>query len=185
MKNENFIRVYDNVFTSEHCDSIVQIHKNNIDTNSAIIQSHPTRKDKSIVLSDVLGGGSHEVITSINDCLTTALMMYADEFPILQRISFASYAIKLQKTVPSGGYHQWHCEQSAYDHASRILTWTVYLNDIEEGGETEFLYQSTRVKPKKGSVMFFPSSFTHTHRGNPPLSQDKYIATGWYYLKQE
>ena len=25
----------------------------------------------------------------------------------------------------------------------------------------------------------WPSSYPHTHRGNPPLNQDKYIMTGW------
>ena len=30
------------------------------------------------------------------------------------------------------------------------MAWMVYLNDVEEGGETEFLYQKLKVKPKKG-----------------------------------
>jgi hypothetical protein len=55
----------------------------------------------------------------------------------------------------------------------------IYLNDVEDGGETEFIYQSTRVKPKKGTVVIAPSSFTHTHRGNPPLNGEKYIFTSW------
>ena len=56
----------------------------------------------------------------------------------------------------------------------------VYLNDVKEGGETEFQYQKLRVKPKRGTVLIWPGGFTHLHRGNPPLSGDKYIATGWY-----
>ena len=55
----------------------------------------------------------------------------------------------------------------------------VYLNDVEEDGETEFLYQELKLKPKKGRVVIWPGSFTHLHRGNPPRST-KYIATGWY-----
>jgi hypothetical protein len=54
-----------------------------------------------------------------------------------------------------------------------------YLNDVEEGGETEFLYQGVRVKPKKGTIILCPAAFTHTHRGNPPLSGDKYIINTW------
>jgi hypothetical protein len=54
-----------------------------------------------------------------------------------------------------------------------------YLNDVEEGGETEFLYQKKRVKPVKNRVVVWPAGFTHTHRGNPPLSNAKYIITGW------
>ena len=63
----------------------------------------------------------------------------------------------------------------------------IYLNDVEEGGETEFLYQSIRVAPKAGTLLIWPAGFTHTHRGNPPLSGDKYIATGWvqYYTSDQ
>ena len=54
-----------------------------------------------------------------------------------------------------------------------------YLNDVTEGGETEFLYQKCRFKPEKNTLLVWPSQFTHIHRGNPPLSNDKYIITGW------
>ena len=62
----------------------------------------------------------------------------------------------------------------------RVLVNMMYLNDVDEGGETEFLYQSMRVQPKKGRVVIWPAGFTHTHRGNPPLAGEKYIATAWY-----
>jgi len=55
----------------------------------------------------------------------------------------------------------------------------LYLNTVSEGGETEFLYLHRRIKPLQGRLLIFPASFTHTHRGNPPLSGDKYILTSW------
>ena len=61
----------------------------------------------------------------------------------------------------------------------RLLFFILYLNDIEEGGETEFLYFKRRVKPQKGRLLLAPCGFTHYHRGNPPLSGDKYILTSW------
>ena len=73
----------------------------------------------------------------------------------------------------------WHSESSARGVCNRILAWTLYLNDVEEGGETEFIYQHLRIKPKVGTVIIWPAGFTHTHRGNPPISGDKYIITGW------
>ena len=36
-----------------------------------------------------------------------------------------------------------------------------------------------------GDVIMFPASFTHTHRGNPPLGGTKYIATSWGIIQDE
>lgn len=88
--------------------------------------------------------------------------------------------IKIQKTLPTEGYHVWHCENAALRDSSRILAWMIYLNNVKEGGETEFLYQSLRVAPKKGTLVIWPAGFTHVHRGNPPISGEKYIMTGWF-----
>ncbi|SHF76422.1 2OG-Fe(II) oxygenase superfamily protein [Microbulbifer donghaiensis] len=84
-----------------------------------------------------------------------------------------------------GGYYHWHSEH--YPHPSdpnqkslhRVLFWLLYLNDVEEGGETEFHYQGVKIKPRKGSLILSPCGFTHTHRGNIPQSHDKYILTSW------
>ena len=93
--------------------------------------------------------------------------------------------VKIQKTEPTEGYHIWHHESNYVykDLLERVLAYTVYLNDVDEGGETEFLYQSKRIPPRKGTVVIFPAGYTHYHRGNPPLKGNKYIATGWICTK--
>ena len=55
--------------------------------------------------------------------------------------------------------------------------------DIEEGGETEFLHFSKRVKPKTGRIVIWPAAFPYVHRGNPPLAGEKYILTSWMMLR--
>ena len=87
--------------------------------------------------------------------------------------------MKIQKTLPAQGYHIWHCENMSKFHNGRILTWILYLNDIEDGGESEWLYLSKRTPPKQGKLVLWPAGFTHTHRANPPLKDTKYILTGW------
>ncbi len=92
--------------------------------------------------------------------------------------------VNLQKYVRGeGGYPHWHSEIYPKDETCeplhRVLAFQFYLNDVREGGETEFYYQKRAIAPKAGRMVVFPAGFTHTHRGNRPESSDKYIATSW------
>ena len=87
-----------------------------------------------------------------------------------------------------GGYPYWHSEvypQLQHNDAlHRLLLFMFYLNDVDEGGETDFYYQGRSVKPKTGRMVIAPAYFTHTHRGNIPKSNDKYILTSWLLFNQ-
>jgi hypothetical protein len=106
---------------------------------------------------------------------------YAKSYPAMEKISGDLYirGLRLQKTLPGEGYHTWHFEADNVLSSRRICAWSLYLNTVEEGGETEFLYQKKRYKPEQGNVLIWPAGYTHTHRGNPPLSGEKFLITGW------
>ena len=98
-------------------------------------------------------------------------------------------SINLQRyTAGTGGYPYWHCElypkDASCETLHRTVLWTIYLNDSFEEGETEFLYQQRKIKPKVGSLLIAPTAFTHTHRGNKPIGGDKYIATSWLLFQR-
>lgn len=106
--------------------------------------------------------------------------IYADKFAVLSTLKqHKIFSVKIQKTLPGQGYHVWHCEASTKENSARMMAFILYLNDVNEGGETEFLYRKRRVQPKKGRLLLWPSGYVHSHRGNPPLSGEKYILTGW------
>tara|TARA_B100001013_G_scaffold226975_1_gene139112 strand:+ start:714 stop:1310 length:597 start_codon:yes stop_codon:yes gene_type:complete len=93
---------------------------------------------------------------------------------------FKYTALKIQKTLPTEGYHLWHLEWGPLEpQLKRGLVFSIYLNEVEEGGETEFLHFSKRVKPKTGRIVIWPAAFPYIHRGNPPLTGEKYILTSW------
>ena len=86
----------------------------------------------------------------------------------------------IQRTGPKQGYHVWHVEDGGQASCNRVVAYTLYLNDVKEGGETEYLYQGVKVKPEEGKLVFWPAGYTHPHRGNPIYEGYKYIITGWY-----
>lgn len=185
----DFIGVYENALPDEVCDQLVQTADLVID-REGVYRNNPKhqRDDKAFSLHTTMIHHrdlyDQEEIRKLDECVTEKTMEYIKEFPVFEN-DLKNYHIKFQRTEPTQGYHVWHSENSSPTYKGRDLVWTVYLNDIEEGGETEFLYQRRRVSAKKGSVLIFPASFTHTHRGNPPLSGVKYIATGWWTTIEE
>jgi hypothetical protein len=116
----------------------------------------------------------------LSHALGHSVKLYQSIYGVIQTLApLYIPEIKWQKTRPSGGYHLWHCEAGDSNSSDRVLAYTYYLNTVEQGGETEFLYQQKRITAVENTLCIFPAGFTHTHRGNPPLSGNKYIATGW------
>jgi len=72
---------------------------------------------------------------------------------------------------------------SHYDDAPgnpRVFSAVFYLNDVEEGGETEFDYFDISVKPTAGSILMFPANYIYSHKANPPISSDKICIVTWF-----
>lgn len=90
--------------------------------------------------------------------------------------------VKIQKYKPGEAYFGWHAEINRIDSEElrRVLVFSTFLNDIKEGGETEFLHQKRKIKAEQGKTIIFPAFWTHTHRGVVAPKETKYIITGWY-----
>jgi hypothetical protein len=87
----------------------------------------------------------------------------------------------IQKYEKNKGKYIYHNDFSFMKKQCRVITYIWYLNDVEEGGETEF-WGEYRIKPEKGKLVLFPASWTFPHCGKMPISHDKYIITGWLYM---
>ena len=86
----------------------------------------------------------------------------------------------IQKYKPKEGFFEFHSERTSIASMERHLVFMTYLNDVDDGGETEFFYQKLKVKPEKGLTIIWPADWTFTHRGITSPTENKYIATGWY-----
>ena len=168
----DFICVFPDAVEPTFCDYLCQY----VDQASQVAPRNFTHvKDKQICLDAFSPGEAKGLMEYVNGCL----FYYINEFSYLTNFSYISALVLLQKTEPTQGYHMFQGENINWNVSDMTLAWMVYLNDVEEGGETEWLYQQRKIKPEKGTVVIWPGSFTHLHRGNPPMSE-KYIATGWY-----
>lgn len=63
----------------------------------------------------------------------------------------------------------------------KIMKFLWYLNDVDEGGTTEFFGGNLKIKPTAGKIILFPASWTFPHCGKIPISSDKYIISGWIW----
>lgn len=177
---DNFIRTYDNILTVEECNELINWFE--FSSTAGLLHRRTSndglaRQDHQIPLDANRPQWAEAIYQKMGPCVSA----YANDFPWLQELTLISSICIMQSTTPltGDGYHTWHCEKSSYSNSDRVLAWILYLNDVEEGGETEFLYQGIRVKPKAGTLAVWPAGFTHVHRGNPPLDKKKYVISGW------
>ena len=63
------------------------------------------------------------------------------------------------------------------DKCRRYMVFLWYLNDVAEGGETEFVDIGVKVQARAGRLLMFPPYWMFQHAGLPPLSNDKYIVS--------
>lgn len=188
--HENFVGIYDNYFSEQLCDSLIA-HFDWCQKSNKTYQREEAEKFKKDDSANLNPNNMQEIefahpnisgyVGEFNQVFWDEC--YKDYMGLYSTLSdydqHTIYTYKIQKTLPGGGYHIWHCEDGAKLFSRRIGVYILYLNDVEEGGETEFLYFSKRISPKKGRLVVFPPNFPWTHRGNPPLSGVKYIMTGW------
>ncbi|AIX16551.1 hypothetical protein Syn7803US13_26 [Synechococcus phage ACG-2014f] len=78
-------------------------------------------------------------------------------------------------------YFHWHHDLRIDENRRmRSVAFIWYLNDVEEGGETEFS-NGLKIRPEKGKLLLFPSTWNNVHRGNTPISNTKYAITSFLY----
>lgn len=189
---ENFVGVFENAVSPEYCKETIDYFESMrsldlvIDSSQYSTKTTNLRKDETVFAfqPEVLAlYPTHWALRGFTDAFWPCYQEYTKEYSALYNAAkHGIIGLRVQRTPVGGGYHEWHFENGHFENASRIITMMMYLNDIDEGGETEFLYQHRRVSPKAGTIVIWPTGFTHTHRGNPPLSNTKYIVTGWLNL---
>jgi prolyl 4-hydroxylase len=94
-----------------------------------------------------------------------------------------------------GQFYRTHHDMSSSDNqlacGPRILTFFLYLSDVEEGGGTNFPRLDLTVQPKRGSAVLWPSVLNEDptrqdprtfHQALPVVKGAKFAANAWIHL---
>jgi len=188
----NFIGIYDNYITKEECNKAIKLFEDQNNFNNTLNRigfekaSILQKQDQQFFAAPFNLNIWWEELKPMMLNFDLAWNHYVQNTGASDAygVPFHFTDLKIQKTLPTEGYHIWHIEHGkGHSNEPRAFVFSVYLNDVEEGGETEFLHFSKRVKPKTGRIVIWPAGFPYLHRGNPPLSGEKYILTSWMLLR--
>lgn len=191
----NYIQIFENTLSKDICQQIIkdfELNRNswkNGITGSGYDHFNKITKELSF---------DEGYLDKYNYLLHNVIRIYLLKYmKYLKLIYFDSdlhdKGFQLQKYIKNEGLFKNHTDNSIeltnkvdlslsnIEVSNRIITFIFYLNDVQEGGETVFL--NFKIKPKQGSLLLFPSTWTYPHRGEMPISNDKYIITGWIYNK--
>jgi hypothetical protein len=200
---EKDIGIVDDVFPPNTCEQLISVidnyESNNLLTNRQKGEGVPKSakddlsicvhtKDIDTKIGCLINENKEEVYFSdYLKYLHLAFGKYSDSavYENIKSYPLSLPLIKFQKTMPGGGYHVWHHERGDGLELGRYVAFIMYLNTIlpENAGETEFIRQELRVNPKENTIVFWPATYTHPHRGNPVYgSTPKYVLTGWLFI---
>ena len=197
MKIKDVIGIYPNAFKEAECKKLINNLEEAVKNGESYqgmsgdggVNTYKKSTDYNILEHDKHKLMSDIVMNRFNHYLSNE---YLENFPHIDEFYHhrlvndkSSYPLlQIQKyDKGSGHYNAWHVEQEDLGTSNRLFVFILYLNDVEEGGETGFLFKEGddffKVKPKTGTLIIHPASWPFIHKGYMPLSSDKYILTTW------
>ena len=181
------IGVFPNALTQGECDAAIQHFEDNIENTfegeTAGGVRHDYKNTRDLTMWD--GHMFDLFCVRSNEYVDKYLEGYGkltewDPFCLFNEGShYPSWQI--QRYIKNEGhYNAWHTEEPHLKKfCKRMFVVMYYLNDVTEGGTTDFLYTDFKVTPKAGTFCIWPAGFPYVHRGSMPISNNKYIATTW------
>ena len=200
MKLKDTIGVYKNAFNKEECKLLIkQFEIANTEGTTYKGKSGDGEEEYKKTTDFNLLSSSDSVDSSLSNLVMDRFNEYlsnhylenfphGDEFSHHRIVNGKTYypLLQIQKyDQNSGHYNTWHTEKEDLRTTNRMFVFILYLNNVEEGGETGFLFKEEgaddfyKVKPEEGKLIIHPASWPYIHKGYMPKSDDKYILTTW------
>ena len=174
----DYIRVYDDALPVGFCEQLIAGFENTKQLQKR--NGRGVREGLELSSWMELDVGAHAdkafigfFISQIETCLSRYNADLKLSIPIPSRPGTDKLMLKRYRP---GGEDQFQPHFDSIDVVSnRYLVFLWYLNDVDQGGETEFCDLGIKVAPRAGRLLMFPPYWMYQHAGRPPISGDKYI----------
>ena len=177
VREEDFFGIYDGALTPEFCRSTIERFEKDPRKIKGLVGEGVYRPEfKGTVEIDFAEtpDGWEDVVTTISQNLKFHLRRYMQKWGrAFTSVDITHEGFRMSKYEP-GQVFNWHSDNIG-STITRVITAMWYLNTVEEGGETEYLWNGRAIKPVEGRMALIPVGWTYYHRSAPPVTGPKYI----------
>lgn len=179
---EPLIAVLGNVLSHEECDELISLSKDRIKRSKVgnVREVNELRTSSSTFLQE----GENDVVSRIEKRISQIMTIPVEHGEGLQILNY-----------DIGQEYKAHLDYfssvNRVVNNPRISTLVMYLNDVEQGGETYFPKLNFSVSPQKGMAVYFEYFYNDTalneltlHGGAPVIVGDKWAASQWMRRKR-
>jgi len=183
---DNYIKVYDDVIDEVSCKMLIEKFE---DSHEYFKTVHVDDDDNAISFEQITLV-EHEEWKSVQDGMLEVFQDYIMHYKIDCNImakqwpeTYGYEAIRMKRYL-ANDYDRFdsHVDVMNHETSRRFLAFFIYVNDVEEGGETQFLninkpgtYIPYQIKPQRGRLLMFPPTWQYYHAGLKPVSGMKYL----------
>lgn len=173
-----YVQVFDDSLPSAFCEQLIASFRQMTERHvvrgkgwrAGLDASSWTELDVTPLADDAFKGFFYK---KIDDYLALYNQQFGLTIPVPASSLLDSLRIK-RYVAGSGESFQPHFD-SLGEVSNRYMVFLWYLNDVDEGGETDFCDLGIKVNARAGRLLMFPPYWMYQHAGRPPLSGDKYI----------
>lgn len=190
----DIIRVFDNTLSKEFCEELIETYENHPGKDLGLTGGgyKPTVKNcVDLYISNQedlrdLDNRLHETLSPyvqqyVRELEEQASAKFEDMHPFPTDVVRDS-GYNMKKYEPNEGKFNWHSDNLTTIAGNvRLIGIIWYLNDVQEGGYTEF-FDGTKIQPATGRLLLFPATWTYPHRGVVAPTK-KYIITSFLSYK--
>ncbi len=183
-EHDNLVQVYSNVLGENLCHALIDLLEKSPQLQMRV-DNQQRPNFTQISLQRMVDG--KVFVDPITQAMKQCFQRYVHNFPSLTKyfpvkFSLEQYRVKRYRNDGKDVFED-HVDVSDYASARRFLACLFYLNTVDVGGETEFLFPTQEnkvVSAIQGSVVVFPPNWQFPHRGNKPVSSNKYILSSYF-----